>query len=128
MELTTHTPSSTEVKERVSYTSTPPSRPSLPFPYLYSKNDDTEKQMERRNTWEWKQVFKEFNQLSSLRHKFWELFLAQTLVYAVEDPNFSQKDMLFFHYCQNIWIFSWADLGNIHVTISNPYRSVCFFI
>jgi hypothetical protein len=41
-------------------------------------------------------VFKEFNQLSSVHHKFWELFLAQTLVYAVEYPNFSQKGVLLF--------------------------------
>jgi len=41
-------------------------------------------------------VFKEFNQLSSVYHKFWELFLAQTFVYAAEDPNFSQKEVLLF--------------------------------
>jgi len=41
-------------------------------------------------------VFKECNRLSSVYHKFWELFLAQTFVYAAEDPNFSQKDTLLF--------------------------------
>jgi hypothetical protein len=58
------------------------------------------------------------------------MFLAQTFVYALEDPNFSEKDVLLFPWLSKHLNILLSRSGKYPPNINkqSTHRTVCFFI